>query len=380
MKSKAVREWFSTEGLNRARSAVVLRTAAAQAAKVAPDAVVAKIAGEQRADRLVGLLLGLSHGDARAPTEIRPVIAQLGHRDWAVRAAAAKALAQAKKPEGVGPVIEALGKEPRRSRAQLEMLRALRKLTGQKLGPYPEHWARWWAGNKEAVLKGKVALGAGDGAAPAGRSERGHFYGIPIEVDRIIYVFDKSGSMEVSMENPRWEGKSPVPAADDEDTRFDAAARELLRAVKRLSKGSSFAVILYDNHARKLHDKLVPAAPAEHAKLKTAFAREGPSGATNIYEALDMALKMANVHSQLTRGEQRADAIFLVSDGAPTDLKGKPTDPDRVLQAVREWNAMKRIAIHCIGIGAEHNASFLAELASENGGRYYAVVPKRKNK
>jgi hypothetical protein len=309
------------------------------------------------------------------------VVSGLSHRDAAVRAAAAKALAQAARPEGVGPLVKALGKERPRSSTQLAMLRALRRLTGQKLGPYPDHWARWWAANKKAVLAGKLPLGkGGDDAAPVRKPEQGHFYGIPQDVDRIIYVFDKSGSMEVSMENPRWEGKSPVPAADDEDRRFDAAARELLRAVKRLSKGSSFAVLVYDNHARKLHDKLVPAGPEEHARLETALAREGPSGATNIHEALDMALRMANVHSHLTRGEQRADAIFLVSDGAPTDLKGKSEDPGRTLQAVREWNALRRITIHCIGIGAQHNSAFLSELAAENGGRYYAVVPKKKKK
>ena len=90
---------------------------------------------------------------------------------------------------------------------------------------------------------------------------------------------------------------------------------------------------------------------------------------------------MANVHAHATRGEQRADAIFLVSDGSPTTPKGEVEDPERTLQAVREWNAAKRVAIHCIGIGARHNSSFLKQLAEENGGQYYAVLPKkRKNK
>jgi hypothetical protein len=34
--------------------------------------------------------------------------------------------------------------------------------------------------------------------------------------------------------------------------------------------------------------------------------------------------------------------------------------------------------IHTIGIGAEHNSAFLRQLAQENGGTYYAVVPKKR--
>jgi hypothetical protein len=68
--------------------------------------------------------------------------------------------------------------------------------------------------------------------------------------------------------------------------------------------------------------------------------------------------------------------IYLVSDGAPTNSKGQAEDPQRTLQAVRQWNAMKRIAIHTIGIGKEHSESFMRTLAEENGGDYRAVVPK----
>ena len=77
-------------------------------------------------------------------------------------------------------------------------------------------------------------------------------------------------------------------------------------------------------------------------------------------------------------GAARADAIYLISDGSPTDAKGKSEDPERTLEAVRVWNAHQRVAIHTIGIGKEHNTTFLAQLASENGGEYRAGLPKKK--
>ncbi|MHC4958091.1 MAG: vWA domain-containing protein [Planctomycetota bacterium] len=381
MKSAAVREWCAVHGLARAKEPVLLRAVAVQGARVQPDTVAAALPSAKTAARAVPLLQALAHPSAQPPASadgLARVIDMVGHKDAAVRVAAAQALARAAKPRGVEALVLALPKEAPRSHAQREMVRALTRLTGAKLGPYPDAWLRWWTDHKSSVLAGKRDLGKGEAVVGGKKPAQGHFYGIKQDVDRIIYVLDQSGSMEVSMDNPRWEGNSPVPAYDDEDSRFDAAVRELLRASGKLRRGSSFAVILYSDYASRLHDKMVPASKDEHAKLRNALAREGPSGSTNIREALDVALRMANVHRGQTRGEQRADAIILVSDGTPTDAKGKLVDPELVLQAVREWNAMRRVAIHCVGIGAQHAAGFLKKLAAENGGTYYPVFPKKR--
>ena len=91
-------------------------------------------------------------------------------------------------------------------------------------------------------------------------------------------------------------------------------------------------------------------------------------------------LRMANVHPESPKGPPKADVIFLISDGSPTDSKGNVEDPERTLNAVRNWNALQRVAIHTIGIGRQHNVDFMRRLAEENGGDYYAVKPKGKGK
>jgi len=384
MKAPETMDWIARTGLDRARDPVLLhalavRIAASRATGVAP--LLAALGKVRKPEQLVPLLQALGeHGEALGDA-LDVLVRHLGHREWVVRVAAAYALAAAARAEGVGPLVDALVRERDRSRAQREIARALARLTGQNFGIDLELWKRWWKANRDRVLAGEIELGKGnpDGSGKADGRDQGFFYGIPQRELRIIYVFDASGSMEVSMKNPRWIGDQPVPARDDEERRFDAAMREMLRATKTLAKGSSYAVILFSDHVDALHDALVAATPEEHARLTNALARAGPSGSTNVYEALEYALRLANVQPG-AKGEPKADAIYLLSDGSPTDAKGKVEAIERTLQAVRGWNALGKVAIHTVGIGAQHNAEFLRALAEQNGGEYHAVgdAPRKK--
>ena len=381
MKAPATVEWMAETGIARAKSAVLrqefaMRVAESGAAGV--QALLVALDGTKASGVAVSLLRALEKkGEAVGPG-LSVVLKQLSHKDWAVRVAAAFVVARAAQPEGVAALVRQVQRETGNSRAQREIARALAALTGQNLGAEPAHWALWWRDNEEKVMAGKVLLGQGRRGAV--KSDQGRFYGIPQTDDRIIYVFDTSGSMDVSMENPKFVDGGAVAADDDEDSRFDVALRELLRASRQLRDKASYAVVVYSDHALSLlGDELVAATKKNHARMEQELARIGPEGKTNIYEALDLALRIANVHPESKRGPSRADAVYLISDGSPTGADGKIEDPDRTLQAVRSWNAMRRVAIHTIGIGREHNSTFLERLALENGGRYYAVVPKKKN-
>jgi Mg-chelatase subunit ChlD len=294
-----------------------------------------------------------------------------------VRAAAARATARAALPEGVAALVRQAQREGDRSRTQREIFDALRILTGANPGDDPRIWQQWWRDHEAEVMAGKTPLGLGKPAAV--KTDQGNFYGIPQVEERIIYVLDRSGSMIVSMESPRFVNGGAVAARDDEDSRFDAATRELLRAAKSLRRDARYTVVAYSDHADVvLGDQLLAAKPERHAELAAALAQMGAEGQTNIYEALDVALRLAGVHPEEPPGPAKADAIYLLTDGAPTDASGKTEDPERTLQAAREWNALRRVAIHTIGIGADHNSSFLRQLATENGGTYWAVGPRKK--
>ncbi|MHC4972180.1 MAG: VWA domain-containing protein [Planctomycetota bacterium] len=375
LQSPASLAWLAQTGLARAKSSsLLLRTVAR---RLDTKTLGAALARARKADRIIPLLQAIrGSGRLEHDPTLNAVLKHLTHRDWAVRVAAAHAVASAGRADGVGALVKAIAREKPRSRAQREVARALAILTGQNLGPEPALWARWWRDHEAEVLAGKLLLG--HGKPPGPKSDQGRFYGIPQVADRNIYVLDVSGSMEVSMLRPRWVDGHAVAARDDEDSRFDVALRELKRATKALRPAASLAVLVYADHVTALHDELVPATPENHAALVRALDPVGPAGSTNIYEALDFALRLANVHPESPRGASRADAIYLISDGSPTDSKGNKEDPQRTLQAVRAWNAHQRVAIHAVGIGRQHNASFLRQLAQENGGTYLGVVPKRK--
>jgi hypothetical protein len=372
--------WLAERGLARTKSPALLRVAAerAGAAEGGMAALLAALERAREPGQAVALLDALAvHGPAIGVPGLPTALRRLSDRDAAVRAAAARTVARAGLPEGVGPLVRQVQREPPRSRSQRELLDALRILTGANPGDDPAVWAAWWRDHEAEVVGGKVVLGQGK-PAPA-ITDQGNFYGIPQVEERIVYVLDRSGSMLASMENPRFIGGGAVAARDDEDSRFDAAVRELLRAAKTLRKDARYTLVAYSDHAEAiLGEELLPAKPERHAELAQALARMGPEGQTNIYEALDLALRIAGVHPEEPAGPAKADAIYLLTDGAPTDAKGALEDPERTLQAVREWNALRRVAIHTIGIGAEHNSALLRQIAEENGGTYYAVVPKKK--
>lgn len=373
-------EWLAEKGLSRARSAALLRAAAERVA--ASDGGMASVLGALEKTRDPGQAVALldavaSQGGRIGAPGLPSVLKRLGDRDAAVRAAAARATARAALPEGVAALVRQALREPDRSRTQREILDALRILTGENPGDDARIWQKWWRDHEEDVMAGKAPLGLGK-AAPA-KTDQGNFYGIPQVEERIIYVLDRSGSMIVSMENPRYVGGGAVAARDDEDSRFDAATRELLRAAKSLRRDARYTVVAYSDHAEAiLGGKLEAAAPERHAALGEAIASMGAEGQTNIYEALDLALRLAGVHPEEPPGPAKADAIYLLTDGAPTDAKGATEDPERTLQAAREWNALRRVAIHTIGIGADHNSGFLRQLAAENGGTYWSVAPRKK--
>jgi hypothetical protein len=64
------------------------------------------------------------------------------------------------------------------------------------------------------------------------------------------------------------------------------------------------------------------------------------------------------------------DTVFLLTDGSPTKPDGKLDSTEKIVNAVRAWNPLKRVTIHCIGIGKGLNQGFLRQLASENGGEF----------
>jgi hypothetical protein len=292
----------------------------------------------------------------RARDAIEKITPLLEDPDERVRVALARSLARLHVPEAVEPLIARIGKEEGRERH--DFARALLSLTGEKIGPDPDGWARWWQANRDVVLgEGLPPPGGGRGDLRAHRwkGEGGLYYGLPQVSKRIIYILDISDSMRFVQEG---------------QTRLERCVTEVNRAIGALPRTATFTVLAYNSEVRPWRTELSFATPANKEAAKAFIAELRQAHTTNIYDALREAFAIAGGGASKKGTRVKADTIYLLSDGAPTLPDASYDDPERILKAVREWNALQRVTIHTIGIGKGLKFSFLLKLAEEHHGEF----------
>jgi len=171
-----------------------------------------------------------------------------------------------------------------------------------------------------------------------------------------VYVLDVSGSM--------------TEEATGAVTKISRAKEELLQAVSSLGKQSKFNVVFYSDPVRRWQKKMVKGGASSSKKLKKTLDKLAANGATNTYGALMDALALAGVGGYDPKYKAHVDTIYFLSDGHPT--VGAVLDPSRILEEVKSLNRLRRITIHSVGVGKNHNVDFMRKLAEENGGMYAA--------
>jgi hypothetical protein len=318
------------------------------------------------------VLAALGRAGAREKEVLDALAAALDDPRWTVRLAAARRLAVLAVPESVDLLVARLAKEDGRLRRDLSEI--LRALTGQRFGVEPEGWAHWWKDNREAYASGAKALappvpGVPPPAEDAGSGGSVSYWGITTHSRRILYVLDVSGSMA-------------EPGASAQGARIDDAKKELLRSLHALDGGSAFTIYSFSDAVRKWRPGLVKATPEAKEDARRFVDGLDADSWTNTFGAIEEALRASAADPRNNMGEEYglvADTIFLLTDGAPTTPGGKLVDAAgrqewvRVLEAVRDWNREKRVAIHCVGVGSAINTEFLSTLARENGGKFVQV-------
>lgn len=194
--------------------------------------------------------------------------------------------------------------------------------------------------SRAAVLS---ALNASEGSSESALDAQTTLFGIPANGRRIVYVFDRSGSM-----------------SEHEGRPLAAAKRELLKSLSPLEATHQFQIIFYNQAPRVLnpHRSSSPKLLYGNQRDKEAAASFvesiDASGGTAHLDSLQMALRMA------------PDVIYFLTDAAEPPLS------DKELAQVRRWNT-SAAAIHTIefGVGpSPAKGSFLAKLAKENRGQH----------
>jgi len=269
--------------------------------------------------------------------------AELGLRDesWSVRLTAVRILSLRAKVGSIPPLIAALRREDGRLRE--EVGEALAALTGVGLPADPKRWATWWA---KARCGFKVP--EKPTRPPQTKDESVvTFHSIPVVSRSVAFVLDRSRSMRQRV------------ARDEERRKGEQVETELRETLERMGRPSRFLLVAFRTEAIAFQPRPVPIAARRRAA--DWYASLEPSGRTNLYDALAIAL-----------AEPSVDTIFLLTDGAPS--AGEHRHRGAILTAVARANRYRKAVLHTVDIGGGTTGKrwkgFLAELARMTGGRH----------
>ncbi len=314
-----------------------------------------------------------------------------------VRRAAAWSLRDYSQPRAVPPLIDALAKAAPFEAKEIEEI--LHWYTGQSFQMIADGWEKWWTAEGAAWSESDQ----GERHPPveatqASTGVRATFYDIPTESQAIVFVLDRSGSMEEPAgEKSRTKDdrpKGPVTGggdskdkkgAEDEpvagQTRLEVAKNKLAQSINGLARDVSFSVVFYGSKVIvwKESPRLEPATQDNKAAAIEWFMGLKPEGSTALFDALIKALEYADTEEQ-KKGKKKgtaggANTIFLLSDGSPTDASGQ-TSPEVISEGMERFlqaNELYRCVVHTIGIGPQHNRTMMKNLAAATGGQYRAV-------
>jgi Ca-activated chloride channel family protein len=167
----------------------------------------------------------------------------------------------------------------------------------------------------------------------------------------VILVLDTSGSMT--------------------GDKVDQAKTAVRFVIKNLNGQDRFNVIPYSDTTEAFFDTPVEASPEKVAKAMDLVDRIEARGGTNIHDALQLAMKMADTRGKDGKGDRPVYVLFY-TDGQPT--VGKVNEKD-ILEDTRKANA-GGARIFAFGVGYDVNVRLLDRLVGDNGGKSDYVKPK----
>lgn len=278
-------------------------------------------------------------------------------KQWQVRSAAIRALVQKRRKETIDALVERMAKETERIKWDLKW--SLERLSGEDLGTDAKAWQSWWTRVRDDFVipsqqEVEEKLARVPAAKDVGTAVQDGLYG-PLYSENIAFLFDVSGSMTVGTEH--------------QGTRLEIAKAELAKVLEnQLSAASQFNIIVFAEGVAAFRPGLQKAKPKTVEKAVEFVRSLKAGGETNAFGALAKAFE-----------DPATDTIYLLSDGSPTI--GEETIPELILQRVAQWNAHRRVIIHCIGFfpGTAKNEDkqqardFLSKLALAHEGFYLEI-------
>ena len=262
----------------------------------------------------------------------------------------------------LGPLVEALPVWMEYEEAGLpakriqgDLLTELRRRTGRKLGLHPERWRLLL----EAVRSGQLTIdpGAADGSRPYSEAS---FFGLRPWTDRVVFVIDRSGSMDQPYERPP--GGDFTGAAR---SRHAVAIAQLISFLEALGPNTRFNVVLFSDEATSWRRKLVPATKDNLKSVAGWAVANGTGGSTRLQAGIHKAAALGRDGS-LDLADLEADTVIVLCDGETDE------GPDWVETFLHGVNDEARLRFHSVQIGGSGDGSLHA-LCDGSGGDYSHV-------
>lgn len=325
--------------------------------------------------------------------------------DERIVAAVARALVKRNDKRGVKPLIEAFKQWKKRGGATFRVIReALLAYTGKQFESTKE-WEEFWDPRVE-TFEPNTQRSSSMAPRLTGSVERKAptIFGSEVVSHKFVLIIDVSGSMHIrdpgdinrddgrrvatgkNKPKPRAPGAAPRPgdpdyksgpckfprcqAPNDHDgnlpinrMRIQRLKFQVRRMLKALPKGAQLNIIKFARDAEAYkRGKLVPAS--NKGAIMNWVDSMLPAGCTQTYLGVVEAFKI-----------KEADTFYLISDGTPTDMDGKPLSKGKrweIIQKVKQLNRLRRAKVHTIGLRGA-NGEFMRGLARATGGVYREV-------
>jgi hypothetical protein len=291
--------------------------------------------------------------EIRTEAAIDRLLEMLDDEDWRVRVEVVEQVALLHRLRAVPLLIERIDAEtPRIAR---DMHEALRLLTGVDHGPRSARWRAWWLGEGETFQQPEAkATHAAEVARQKRKKKsttRGTFYGLQVLSERVVFVVDRSGSMNGRAMLP----KSPERKKPEASTRFEVARDQILNVLPSLSEKTLVNLAFFGSGIFPWEDGLVRLDEKNLKRVLKHVGRAPMGGGTNVWAGLMFAFD-----------DPRVDTVFLLTDGQPST--GEVTDTQEIRARIERLNRTRKVVIHCVSVGRK--SRFLRLLAEENGGLY----------
>lgn len=232
-------------------------------------------------------------------------------------------------------------------RVECEIVAELERRSGTRIGAHPDRWTTWW----RAVRAGKVAPRSAEDEKSATRAE---FFGLRLITDRVVFVIDRSGSMDQAF-------------GTRGDSRYEEAVAELFRCVDAIGPTARVRVVLFSDEVTSFSRGLAPMAPAHRSDLERWLAAQRPGGGTLLRPGIAEAFELA-ADGAFDPARMDADTVIVLCDGATAE------GPEWVAPLLERIGPEACAVIHAVQVGPGGDGA-LQELARASGGEYRTIEP-----